>query len=108
MKVVALTSVAILLGAGSALAAEEPSGRPSAVLDDAQCESVWNAESDGSALKADRAPSIVNFPLADKDNDGKISNEEFKRACNLGWVSAAAAGNEAGDSMNQQPKSSQP
>ncbi len=29
---------------------------------------------------------------ADADNDGKISQTEFKEACNKGWVQAEASG----------------
>ena len=92
------TTLAIALGsAGLAFAADEPSGRPTAVLDQKECQNVWKAESDGSALKAGRAEEIVNFPQADKDNDGKITQAEFNSACKLGLVNNAA--------LEQQPRS---
>jgi hypothetical protein len=47
-------------------------------------------ESDGNALKPGCAEEIVNFPQAGKNNDRKISQEEFQRACNLGLVNNAA------------------
>ena len=49
MRLATLTSVALLLSAGYALAQQSPntmtSGRPSAVLDDAQCQAVWQMAS---------------------------------------------------------------
>src|SRR5512134_1191357 len=74
MKVATLTSVAVLLGASCAFAGggapvpegsqtPDPSGRPSAVLDDAKCESVWKmASPNGDTLSQDKAvPYVVNF-----------------------------------------------
>ena len=91
MKLVALTSVALLVGTGCAVAQQSntmTSGRPSAVLDDAQCQSVWQmASPHGDALSKDQAvPVIVNFSIADVDGDGKISAYEFKAACGKGLV----------------------
>jgi Ca2+-binding EF-hand superfamily protein len=59
------------------------SGRPSAVIDDAQCQTLWTMASlNGAALSQDQAvPYIVNFRMVDVDNDGTISADEFKAAC---------------------------
>jgi EF hand domain-containing protein len=84
--------VALLLDVGCALAQGTSntmtSGRPSAVLDDAQCQSVWQmASPHGEALSKDQAvPVIVNFSIADVDGDGKITADEFKAACGKGLV----------------------
>ena len=64
------------------------SGRPSAVLNDEQCQARWKAASpDGAAISENQAGSfIVNFKQADGDGDGKISADEFKAACGKGLV----------------------
>jgi hypothetical protein len=94
MRLATLTSVALLLSAGYALAQGTPntmsSGRPSAVIDDAQCQTLWTmASPNGAALSHDQAvPYIVNFHMVDVDGDGKISADEFKAACGKGLVQA--------------------
>lgn len=103
MKLAAVTSVVVLLGAGYALAgpgagepqepADPASGRPSAMLDDAKCASVWNlTERDGDTLSEGKAaPFVVNFKLVDANADGKISEAEFKDGCKNGLVQEATA-----------------
>ena len=104
MKLVIYTAAAVLFSAGYAFAgagaavpegsqANAPSGRPSAVLDDAACQSVWKlASPDGDALSGDTAvPFIVNFQMVDTDKDGKISAAEFATGCGKGWVQSADA-----------------
>lgn len=91
MRLVTLASVALLLSASSALAQSAntmTSGRPSAVLNDAQCQAVWKmASPDGATISENQAvPFIVNFKLVDGDGDGKISADEFKAACGKGLV----------------------
>ena len=104
MKYATFTAAAVLLSAGYAFAGGgapvpegsqtgEPSGRPSAVLDNAQCQSVWKmASPNGDTLAGDKAvPYIVNFQMVDTDKDGKISAAEFKTGCGKGWVQSADA-----------------
>jgi len=91
MKLVALTYVALLVGTGCAVAQQSntmTSGRPSAVLDDAQCQAVWQmASPNGATISKDQAvPYIVNFQLVDGDGDGSISADEFKTGCGKGLV----------------------
>jgi hypothetical protein len=101
MKLAIMTSAAILLGATSAFAgagapvpegsqSPDPSGRPSAVLDDAKCDSVWKmASPNGDTLSEDKAvPYVVNFQMVDSDKDGKVSQNEFKAGCDKGWIQA--------------------
>ena len=84
MKLATFTAVAVLFSAGYAFAGAgapvpegsqsgEPSGRPSAVLDDAACQNVWKmASPNGDTLSGDKAaPFIVNFQMVDTDKDGK-------------------------------------
>ena len=104
MKLATFSVVAVLFSAGYAFAgggapvpegsqSGEPSGRPSAVLDDAACQSVWKiASPNGDTLSGDKAvPFIVNFQMVDTDADGKISAAEFKTGCEKGWIQSADA-----------------
>ena len=104
MKLTAFTAMAVLLSAGYAFAgggAPVPegsqngatSGRPSAVLDDTQCQSVWKiASPNGKTLSEDKAvPYIVNFQMVDANKDGTISKAEFKTGCGKGWIHSADA-----------------
>ena len=94
MRLATLTSVALLLSAGCAFAQTNmtpntmTSGRPSAVLNDDQCQAVWKmASPNGAAISQDQAvPYIVNFKMVDVDGDGAISGDEFKAACGKGLV----------------------
>jgi hypothetical protein len=100
----ALTALTILLGASSAFAGGgapvpekpeggPPSGRPGAVLDDAKCEAVWTkTEREGDTLSEGKAaPFIVNFKMVDANNDGKITQDEFKDGCKKGFVQEEAS-----------------
>jgi len=91
MRLATLASVALLLSASSAFAQGAntmTSGRPSAVLNDTQCQAVWKmASPDGATISENQAvPFIVNFKLVDGDGDGKISADEFKAGCGKGLV----------------------
>lgn len=99
MKVVALAATLILLGTGFSFAGAgapvpegsqtpPPSGRPSAALDDAKCDSVWKmASPNGDTISKDKAvPYVVNFQMVDTNNDGKIDAAEFKAGCGKGWI----------------------
>ena len=104
MKLATFTTMAVLFSAGYAFAGAgapvpegsqsgEPSGRPSAVLDDAACQNVWKmASPNGDTLSGDQAvPYIVNFQMVDTDKDAKVSAAEFKVGCGKGWVQSADA-----------------
>jgi len=104
MKLATVTALATLLSAGYAIAGGgapvppvpeggAPSGRPSAVLDEAKCDSVWNmTEREGDILSEGKAgPFIVNFTMVDTDRDGLITQEEFKQGCKNGWVQEKSA-----------------
>jgi EF hand len=92
MRLATFASLALLLGASGALAQGTAntmtSGRPSAVLDDATCQTIWQmASPHGDALSQDQAvPYIVNFAMVDVNGDGKITADEFKAGCAKGMV----------------------
>ena len=99
MKLAVITATAVILSAGYALAGAgapvpegsqnpPPSGRPTATLDDAACQSAWKmASPNGDTLSKDKAtPFVVNYALVDTDKDGKISQSEFQTGCGKGWI----------------------
>ena len=99
MKFATFASLIILLGAGSAFAADTDAGtagRPGAVLSEADCTAVWHSATgdeltrfhrDHANLSPALAKGIVtNFQQADSDNDGSVSWAEFVQACKLGLV----------------------
>jgi hypothetical protein len=95
MRFTVLTSLAILLGAGYASAADTDSGtagRPGSVLSNSECLAVWHATAGDEisrfhtgkhALSPASAKGIVtNFQQSDTDKDGNVSQTEFVQACN--------------------------
>jgi hypothetical protein len=94
MKVATFTFAALLLSPACVLAQTNmtpntmTSGRPSAVLNDDQCQAVWKmASPNGATISKDQAvPYIVNFSMVDGDGDGSISADEFKAGCAKGMV----------------------
>lgn len=104
MRVSTLAALAVILSAGTAFAGGgapvpetpeggPPSGRPSAVLDDAKCEELWSmTERDGDTLSEGKAARfVVNFQMVDTDKDGSISQDEFKEGCKKGLIQAEAS-----------------
>lgn len=103
MKSALLTITVLVLGAGYAFAGPgsgEPqtpgdpeSGRPAQVLDEAKCEEVWSqTDREGDTLSMGKAaPFVVNFALVDADDDGKLSEAEFKEGCKKGLVQESAS-----------------
>ena len=79
---ICLTSLAAVFVATAAMGQNTmTSGRPSAVLNPAQCQEVWGeaVPSGEFLLKKDAAPYIVNWHMADgRDHDGKLSKAEFR------------------------------
>jgi len=117
MRLVTATALAVLMSTGYAFAGGgapvpaapaggEASGRPSAVLDDAKCQTVWSlTERQGDVLSEDKAaPFIVNFKMVDSDGNGKISQAEFQQGCKNGLVQEASAGGTQGATGKGSPE----
>jgi hypothetical protein len=103
MKFAVFASLAILLGAGSAFAADTDAatvGRPNAVLNEVSCLAVWHRATGEEQTRFHRAQAslvpvnakgiVTNFQQADADGDGKVSQVEFLKACKLGLVAGDA------------------
>jgi hypothetical protein len=90
VKYATLLASALLLvpGYAHAITHTMTSGRPSAVLSHAKCSEVWkHAVPTGDTLaKADAGPYIVNWHMANPDNDASIDKKEFFSACRKGLV----------------------
>ena len=93
MKAVIITTLELMLSSGLAYAADtqSPSGPTSGhptVLTDTECNGVWmDAVSGGDVLTGDKAGGYISdFKQADADQDGKISQTEFKEACKKGLI----------------------
>jgi hypothetical protein len=97
MRTLALTLLTVLLGSGAALAAHnvntETSGRPSAILNRAECRAAWERLAGGSTQLSPVAArmAIDNFEQADTNGNGVISRAEFRMACKRGLVQSTAS-----------------
>ena len=101
MRITALATAIILLGAGPTFAADTDSGtagRPTAVLSEVDCLAAWQIAAGAEFTRFHRghdglSPAlakgiITNFQQADTDNDGSVSRAEFTQACKLGLVTS--------------------
>ena len=99
MKLATLSALAMLFGAGYAMAgagapvppipeSSPPSGRPGEILNSAKCEAIWNTteRNDGFLTSEKAAPFVTNFHAVDTNGDHKLSLEEFKVGCQNGWI----------------------
>ena len=99
MKFAAFASLIILIGAGSAFAADTDAatvGRPNAVLSEASCVAAWHRAAGEEHTRFHRGHDslppvnargiVTNFHQADTNEDGKVSQAEFLEACKLGLV----------------------
>lgn len=89
MKAITITTLGLILSSGLAYAADNPptSGHPT-VLTDTECNGVWmDAVSGGDVLTPEKAAGYISdFKQVDTDQDGKISQTEFKEACKKGLI----------------------
>jgi hypothetical protein len=104
MKLATVAALSMLFGVSYAFAGAgapvpatpeggAPSGKPGAILDDSKCKQVWSEAAGGqSELSADKAgPYVVNIQKVNANNDGKVTEDEFKLGCKGGWVQAQAS-----------------
>ncbi len=97
MKFTVLTSLAILIGAGYAFAADNdaaPSARPGAVPTGVECVTTWQISAGDELDRFKTARRIVTFQQVDNNQDGKVSVVQFLEACKLGLVNAIARGHQ--------------
>lgn len=94
-RLVALTTLALVLTAGYASAATMTSGRPAAVLTKSQCKAVWKAAVPSGRYRANAAPYVVNFKLADgpdqdeSDFQARVQEGLRQRPCEIPFPLAA-------------------
>lgn len=97
MALAVLTCSQVLAGAGAPVPEKpeggDPSGRPGAILDAAQCDEAWtNAANGADHLTAEQAgPVVANFEMVDADGDGKVTKDEFSEGCKKGVVQRHAS-----------------
>ena len=104
MKAIMLTALALLLSSGLAWTAENPpvqgqspntpgSEHPTA-LTDTQCDGIWDDAAGGNdMLTGDKAGGFFSdLKQADANQDGNISEAEFKAACKKGLIKAEHVG----------------
>lgn len=97
MKLTAAVCTLALLVPLSALAETTPkqaneAGRPGKILSNAECSKLWSEAAGRADLSAEQAkPYVTNFEQVDKNHDQKITNDEFRAGCKMGFVQHAAA-----------------
>lgn len=107
----ALTASQAMAGAGAPVPDKpeggDPSGRPGAILDAAQCGEAWTSVAkDADHLTAEQAaPVVASFAMVDADADGKVTKQEFENGCKMGTVQqhASKAGESKGGQTPEQP-----
>jgi len=102
------TTIALgLLVGGSALAQTTPSPAPTPgamKMSEVECTSLWNrldASKSGSLAEAQVKPHISDFKAVDTNNDGKLSQAEFKAGCDKGLVRSTAATGPGNDTQKK-------
>lgn len=70
----------------------DPSGRPGKVLDQAECQNVWEMASPGGDVDLGKdkvEPFVLNFQMVDSDANNRITKDEFEDGCSKGWIKSA-------------------
>ena len=96
---VLLTSVIVLMGAGTAFAQDTGGAMK---LTENECQNLWSqadSAQSGSIASAQAQPFVTNFKAVDANGDNKISSGEFLSGCKKGLVqSSASSGSSSGTS----------
>lgn len=98
-----LASTAILAGAALIVSAAGIQAATAAMkLSQAECDTLWNQAnpSNGATISMSQAqPYVSDFKSVDVDNDGSISQVEFRKGCNNGLIkSSSSSGSSSGTS----------
>ncbi len=98
-----LAGTAILAGAALIVSTAGIQAATAAMkLSQAECDTLWNQAnpSKGATISMSQAqPYVSNFKSVDIDNDGSISQVEFRKGCNNGLVkSSSSSGSSSGTS----------
>lgn len=113
IAIAALTCSQALAGAGAPVPEKpeggDPSGRPGAILDAAQCDEAWSNAAEGADhLTAEQAaPVVANFDMVDANGDGQVTKDEFDEGCKKGVVQqhASKPGESEGGQTPEAPES---
>jgi EF hand len=91
-SLVASTALAIAM---PALAQTGTAPKSAAKMSQADCTAAWtklDASKSGSVSQSQAQGTVTDFKAADTNNDGKLSQAEFRAACDKGLVTASASG----------------
>jgi hypothetical protein len=91
---VAVLSGLLLAGPAFAQTGTSPSTAPKGAVKMSQsdCDAAWkrlDTASTGSVAQAQATASVSDFKSADANSDGKLSQAEFRQACDKGLVRSA-------------------
>lgn len=94
MKIVgSIAAIAIMAFAVPAMAQTNMPKSPNAKLTQADCTAAWNkldAAKSGNVTQAQAQGTVTDFTAADANSDGKLTQTEFRSACDKGLVTASA------------------
>jgi hypothetical protein len=99
-RIIFLSTLAALLSAPAIAQGLDttPAGRPGKILNEADCQAVWNKAGGKELAEKAAEPYVTNFEQVDKDGDNKITKAEFDAGCSIGWVEAD--GSQTGSKTN--------
>ena len=104
MRIVAsLVATAALAIAMPALAQTTTAPKSGAAkMSQADCTAAWtklDASKSGSVSQSQAQGTVTDFKAADTNNDGKLSQAEFRAACDKGLVTASTPSGSGGRGM---------
>ncbi len=92
-SLIATAALAIAMPALAQTGTAPKSG--AAKMSQADCTAAWtklDASKSGSVSQSQAQGTVTDFKAADTNNDGKLSQAEFRAACDKGLVTASASG----------------